>query len=409
MKQFTTNLGIIIILYFVLFLLPQKIFSIECDPQAGITCNSNQECTDLIQKCSQKANDLSQQVNTLSSQIQYMDTQIYLTQIKIQETEQNIKSAQNEIDILGSRITGLDSSLNYLSKLLIERIFEGYKQRNVSLLNLLLDSNSAGNLINKIQYYKATQDNNQKLLVQVEESKQNFEEQKQLREQKVQELDSLKITLDNQQVTLNSQKAAKQKLLVDTQNSESVYRNMVTRAQAQLAAFKSFVQSSGADSVISANSFGSGPDGNYFSQRDARWANQTIGYSSDNILSVGCLVTSVAMALKKNGVDTNPSVIASTPGYFDGNTANMKYRWDISWPNGLKGYQISSSQVDDELNNGHYVIVGINYGVCKANSDHFVILTAKDGSDYKMYDPLYGPNEHFYSHYSQMCDTEVIK
>lgn len=362
---------------------------------AQVTLSVN--CPDY-DTCLKSANELAKQRDSYISEIQYIDTQISLIGLQIQQTEQKIISTQKEVDILESRIEGLDTSLTYLSKLLLQRVVDGYKQRSVSIFKLLFDSNNANDFISRIKYQKTVQENNQKLLVQVEQTKLNFEEQKKLREEKKVELDNLKTTLDNQKIDLNKEQDAKKNLLTIT---EAEYN----QAQAQLAAFKTFVANTGLG-VISADS--SWP-GDYYSQRDSRWASRLIGYSNDDIFHVGCLLTSVAMVLKKNGVNTDPSVIASNSNYFDGNTANMKYRDSISWPNGLKGYHISPSQVDDELSAGHYVIAGINYGGCRSNSDHFVVLTQKDGNDYKMYDPLYGPNEHFYSRYSQICWADVIK
>jgi peptidoglycan hydrolase CwlO-like protein len=361
-----------------------------------------------IQEYQAKLTELRQQKSSLSSEIQYMDTQIYLTSLRIQETEQKIENTQKEIELLTSKIEGLDTSLNYLVKQLLQRIVEGYKQHSVSFLDLFLNSNGAADLIDQVKYQKTAQENNQKILIQVQRTKLNFEEQKTLRETKMKELDELKAQLDSQKTELKNQQAQKQKLLADTQSSEVVYQSLLAQAQAQIAAFRSFVQSSGASSPIAPNGLGTGSDGNYYSQRDSRWAYQNIGNSSENIINVGCLLTSISMVLKKQGVDTNPSIIASNADYFSLNTAYMKYRWSINWPNGLRGYQISLSEVDNELKD-HYVIVGVNYGGCGSYSDHFVVLTKKDGNEYKMHDPLYGPDLNFSSHYSQICWAETIK
>lgn len=401
----------ITILLFILILVTlSKVQGIECDPGISTSGRSQEELNELINKCASKKDELSQKRNTLSSEIQYMDTQIYLTALRIQETEQKIILTGKEIDLLGNRIEGLDQSLDYISKLLLDKIVQSYKQREVSLFGLLFDSQSAEDLMSKIKYVKTARDNNQKLLVQVQEAKSNFEEQKKLREEKKTELDQLNETLNQQKISLDSQKSQKQKLLADTQNDEATYQRIISQARAQLAAFKSFVQSSGVSSPIGANAFGNGKDGNYYSQRDSRWAYQAIGNSSENILNVGCLLTSVAMSLKKKGVNTDPSAIAATSEYFYLNTAQMNYRWNLSFPNGLRGYQLSTSQVDDELNNGNYVIAGINHGgSCGSYSDHFVVLTGKEGNEYKMHDPLYGPDINFSSYYSQICWAEVIK
>lgn len=391
------------------------IFFLFFNPVNSQVCTTEEECRQKQKEYEQKLAEIRQQKNTLSAQIQYMDTQIYLTTVKIQETEYKIKKTTEEIENLTGKITSLDTSLNYLTITFVKKIVEGYKRRTINFFDIFLDSKNASIFTNRLKYFKIAQDNDRRLAFKLQQAKINFEEQKQLREEKIVQLDRLKNTLEQQKQELAYQKSAKQKLLADTLNDENVYQELLARAQRQLAAFKSFVQTSGATSPITANGFGLGSDGNYFSQRDARWAYKTIGYSQENILNVGCLITSVAMSLKKKGVDTNPLIIASNPDYFEANTAFMKYRWKISWPNGLKGYQISTSQVDEELNQGNYVIVGINYGPCRYDengnpvSDHFVVLTKKEGGDYKMHDPLWGPDLNFYSKYNAICWTEVIK
>lgn len=369
-----------------------------------------QDITDLQKKISEyqtRLQQLKQQKNTLSSQIQYMDTQIFLTTLQINQTEQKIISTGHEINLLGSRIEGLDQSLDYLSKQLIQRIVEGYKKKPFSIFSLLLDNKNANDFLNQVKYLKTAQTNNQKLLYTVQETKTNYEEQKKLREEKKIELDKLNETLNYQKQSLDSQRTQKQRFLADTQSDENTYQSLLAQAQAQLAGFKSFVSSAGAG-IIGANQFGTGSDGSYYSQRDSRWANQTIGGSNENILNVGCLLTSVSMVLKKNGVDTNPSIIASNSDYFSLNTAFMNYRWRFNpWPGGLNSYQISTSQINDELNAGHYVIVGV--GGCANGGSHYVVLTKKDGDDYIMHDPIYGPDIKFSSHYSNICSSETFK
>lgn len=371
-------------------------------------CQGEEECREVIRKTEEKLRELSQQKNTLSSQIQYMNTQITLTELKIQQTQRKISSTEKEIEGLDEKIVNLDRSIDYLAKLLLKRLVVGYKNRGFTLLEMVFDSSNIPFFVNRYKYWKATQEENQRLLIKTQSSKLNLEEQKRLREEKIAELQFLHKQLDQQKIDLASQKAAKEKLFIDTQNSELIYQQMLAQAQRQLSAFKSFVKSSGANTVIPANGLGVGQDGLYLSQRDERWANQRIGYSDETVLNVGCLITSVAMSLKKRGVETTPSEIASNPDYFWANTAYMLYRWNISLPGGPRGYKISNSQVDEELGSGNYVIVGINYGPC-GEPEHYVVLTKKEGGSYKMHDPLYGPDLDFYSKYNTICWAEVIK
>lgn len=372
--------------------------------------NNDEQLQKKIQEYEKKLGELKQQKNTLASQIQEMDTQIYIKTLTIQQTEQKITKTQKEIETLSDRIGSLDSSLTSLSKVLIQRVVKGYKKKAPSFFDVFLNSENMGKLLNSVKYQKTAQDYNQKLLVQVQEAKTNYEEQKSLRETKKKELDNLIVILEQQKVDLNNQQAQKQKLLADTNNDEATYQSLLAQAQAQLKGFKTFVQSSGGDSVIGANAFGSGSDGAYYSQRDARWAYQAIGYSSESVLKVGCLLTSIAMFGKKNGENVTPSDLAGNPSRFYLSTAYMKYPWP-----GIAGktyVEVGSSRtnIDNELNSGNYVIVGISYsGGCYYGGDHFVMLTRKDGDDYIMHDPIYGPDIKFSSHYSTICTGATFK
>lgn len=51
-------------------------------------------------------------------------------------------------------------------------------------MDMLFNSGNISQLINDIKYLKTARENNQKLLIQVQQVKLNFEEQKKLREQK---------------------------------------------------------------------------------------------------------------------------------------------------------------------------------------------------------------------------------
>jgi peptidoglycan hydrolase CwlO-like protein len=203
-----------------------------------------------INEYQEKLQQLKQQKNTLSSQIQYMDTQISLTTLQINETEQKITSTEQEINLLESRIEGLDQSLDYLSKQLIQRIVEGYKKKPLSIISLLLDNKNANDFLNRVKYLKTAQDNNQKLLYRVQETKTNAEEQKKLREVKKIELDKLTATLNYQKQSLDNQKGQKQKLLADTQNDEQVYQNLLAKARAEYSAIQGIIAGSGTESKI---------------------------------------------------------------------------------------------------------------------------------------------------------------
>lgn len=200
--------------------------------------DTKSELEKKIKEYERKITELRQQKNTLSAQIQYMDSQISLTSLKIEDTESKILNTQKEIELLTTRIEGLDNSLNYLSKLLLNRVVEGYKHQSVTLFGLILDSDNASDFINRYKYLRTAQENNQKLLVQVQATKLNFEEQKTLREDKKKELDELEKQLIAQKDELNYQRSQKQILLKDTQNDETKYQQLLQQALAEFNAIQ---------------------------------------------------------------------------------------------------------------------------------------------------------------------------
>ena len=301
------------------FLLP---FNIPSFAQEEISDEDEEEIQDIqekIEKYEKKISDLRGKANTLQNEIDYMDSQIGLTQLKIQssianivKTEDRIKELSEGIENLGIRIDKLVKSIEYQEMILGSRMRERYKDRGNSMLMLLFGSNTLNSLVKKTEYLRALEENDNKLIDQMAETRTSFEQQKDIFQNKKTEQEELKnklqiekANLDSYQRSLDSQKEAKEKLLADTQNDEAKYQELLAEAEKELASFAGFVQSAGGG-IIGSNEFGSGKEGWYLSQRDARWANQKIGNSNYTVFEVGCLITSVAMYNRYYGNNISP-------------------------------------------------------------------------------------------------------
>lgn len=221
-KKITTV--ILSLVVFILFFSLQNIYSAECDDKTG---NDRINCLEILVKSGE------QKVNSLESEKQLLDNKAYLTGLQIEETENKVESTQKELDILSTRIEGLDQSLDYLSKQLIQRIIEGYKKKPLTVFSLLLDSQGANGFLNQVKYLKSAQNNNQKLLYTVQETKTNYEEQKKLREEKKVELDQLEKQMISQKNQLEYLIAQKAIILRDTQNDNVRYKLLLQQALAE--------------------------------------------------------------------------------------------------------------------------------------------------------------------------------
>ena len=203
-----------------------------------------------IDEYEKKLNELRDQKNTLSSQIQYMDTQIYLTGLRVEETNAKIEKTEYDIEKLDGWIGDLDVSLDELSKTMIERITASYKNRKASVIDIVFDSASASDIVNKLKYYEVARESNKKVLLEVQEAKSNYEEQKDLREKKKKELDALHETLLVQEEDLKNQQVAKRDLLERTQSDEQTYQQLLEKAKAEYAAIQQIVAGVGTETYV---------------------------------------------------------------------------------------------------------------------------------------------------------------
>ncbi|KKQ31584.1 MAG: hypothetical protein US68_C0002G0011 [Candidatus Shapirobacteria bacterium GW2011_GWE1_38_10] len=326
--------------------------------------------------------------STLSSQIKLISIQIAQTQQKIKQTTISIATLKNNIVNLTGKIGNLDISLNDLSAAYLEQISLNYKlQKKIPIFNLIISGN-LNDYLERYKYVSLIQKNSQDALVNLETTRIALDQEKQDKAQKQKELEKLEIQLAKQQKDLNSQNNIKNQLLQTTQKQ-------LNEVLSQLSALRNFSSAYGSSCLDSVP--GAGSDGNFYSQRDPRWCNQTIGYSSDSIGAVGCYISSIAMTFKKLGSDISPSAYAAIPSNFQYNSA---YARVPSPPSGYVYKQVSysSAVIDEELKAGRYVIAQLSMRT--VSGMHFVVIISGSDGNYKIHDPWFGADKNFNERYS---------
>lgn len=363
-------------------------------PQDKVTCYEK------------KVSDLRGQANTLSSQIAVMDSQINLTQARIDSTKQQISDLVLDIDTANKKITNLQSSLDDLVKVLLNRMVVTYEVGQIQPFQILLTSNNANNFFSRLNYLKIAQSHDKQLIYLTQQAKNDYQNQKNIYEDKKKKIEALKKQLEGYTAQLEQNKADKQQLLSETQGNEATYQQLLSQARAQLAALSGFANSVG----ISLIPHGSLPSrdgwGNYYNQRDSNWGNNFIGSSDMTIASVGCLLTSYSMVSSHYGSSMTPADVASNNSYFFSGTAYFNQPGPA--PAGHSVNYISNPSLDslrNELNAGHIVIAGLssNGGPYPTHySDHWVVLRSVNGDSFSINDPLYsdGMNAVLSNHYS---------
>lgn len=362
------------------------------------------EYEDKIEDLQSDAQSLGKEINTLNSQIALTQLRIDNSILNIAQKEEAILELSGDIDNLGLRIDKLIERIQYQQDILNQRIRERYKTRETSPVIILFGTETVNKLVQKATYLRVMEDQDNKVLEQMNATRQTYDRQKRLFEDKKAEEEDLKKQLEIEKANLSvfraeqeAKRAEKDRLLSITQNNEAKYQELLEEAKKELASYSAFVTASGLG-IIGPNGLGGGKDGWYFSQRDSRWANDLIGNSSYTVYQSGCLVSAVAMLHKYYGYDTDPGELADKDSYYF--WGNMLVPWPT--PSGfnysLLGYGYPEAKIDEELENDNPVIVGV-YANNSAGT-HFIVLYDGENGEYKMNDPIYGPDLDFEDYYS---------
>ena len=389
-----------------------SVWAEDTAPSGTITDDEYKEAERREEKFTRKLIKTQEQSRTLSGEIEVFDEKIDITQskisnstVKIAGTEEEIAELSQDIGKLGTRIERLKEAMDKQQGILEARMREKYMSKESSPIMVVFGSETVGSLVQKAKYLEVMGLQDTKLLTEMEDTKNKFNQQKALLEGKKEEGEQLKAQLQIEKgnllgykTSLEGQQGEKEQLLEDTKGDEVRYQKIIKEAQEILDAYRAFSQGTGLG-VIGPNGLGGGKGGWYYSQRDSRWANDNIGGSSYSLKDAGCLVSSVAMLHKYYGYSVDPGDIGDVNSYFS--FGDMR----IPWPTpGGRGYRLlnwgHTSKIDDELEDGNPVIVGIR-GIANSAGTHFVVLSDKDDGDYIMYDPIYGPDLEFSDYYSK--------
>ncbi|MBW6441538.1 peptidoglycan DD-metalloendopeptidase family protein [Patescibacteria group bacterium] len=215
------------------------------------------EIQEKIEKYEKKITELKGQANTLQNEIAYMDSQISITQLKIQNSVANIRKTEDRIEELsegienlGIRIDKLEKSISYQETILGSRMRERYKDRGGNMLMFLFGSDTLSSIVKKTEYLIALEENDNKLIEQMGETKGSFEQQKGIFQDKKEEQEVLKnqlevekTNLDNYRANLEDKQRDKEEMLKQTENDEDKYQQLLNQAVAERNAIQGIVSS----------------------------------------------------------------------------------------------------------------------------------------------------------------------
>jgi len=388
--------------------LTARAVSINCDmPSTG--CGNFAIGTTERQKCEAydaRAIVYHQICEIKNKQSETLDNKISSTESNIKEVKSQITETENKIDDLSSQIQKLESQINQkkdsieAQRKILTKVVQAYYQisQTSPAAIYLADDSIASFMVNKDRVSQMG-DKISEVISALNDLKAEIEQQNdELTKRKV-EFVSAHQDLQSKNDSFQSIKKQQTALLVQTQGEAAQYAELLKRVEeqkAELLDIDQYFSASGlsADSYPKPDSKYFAPLSWYFSQRDSRWGNATIGKTKTLMKSYGCAVTSVAMVFKSHGGSTTPGILAKQ-SIFSGDLIN----WPDTWNSpalainveGKSHKNINWSTVDSEIVKGNPVIIYI--GRSKKDGGHYVVIHHKDAKGkYVVHDPYFGAN-----------------
>lgn len=354
----------------------------ELQRQKEAYAKEAQAAREASQQKEDEADYLENKLLILKSEIRNAEASLAITNQKIADTSSIVESLKTQI---AEQEELLGQENDTMNKIIASWYMEGDEG---GLVNNLFASSSFSEVITRQEYYDSIKQQISLRIEKIEELKTQLYEQKTLQENNMAEL---RRHQDNQMIQVNSieqQKKYQSYLLNNTNEAIADLKQQEKTATQKVQQLQAQIEKLTATKIWGGQITSSNDSSWYYSQ--TWYPNLYLGSSPYTVKDYGCLITSLAMVAKYSGknYDVPSAVMASsfnsegallyTPIVSDGGSQA------ISW-----------SRVNEELANGHPVIVGVDlpdvyipgnsYGV-----DHFIVLKpySQSGNTYKMHDPL---------------------
>jgi len=190
-----------------------------------------------IEDLEKKIAELQTTGSSLTKLISQLNSQITLTTLKLEDAKKKIDILENEIGELNGEIDKLEALKTKRLELVLHRIPETYKRKNVFDLGQVILGSNFSEVIRRSMYLLHLREQDTLMYKQLQLAQFSYNERKDQREKKKEEQTVLKKQQEQHARELAQQKQAKQALLDQTKNSEVVYQRLLAQALAEKQAF----------------------------------------------------------------------------------------------------------------------------------------------------------------------------
>lgn len=360
----------------------------------------------LAAQKAQQAAEIQSQISNVNGQISTTEQSLASTTSQINETQKNIASLESQI---AEQQDQLASEQDKMGKLISSWYMEGES----GLMESVLSADTLSEVVNRQEYYDSVRQQVETQIATITGIRDSLNADKADKDRRLLALNDLKTSQASQKSYLETRKVMKNRLLSDTNSAITDLKAEEQDARQQIAELQAKIDRIKAASVgASGDVVSAGATAWYYQQGydgSQSWSDYKMGYYA-TIGKYGCLLTSLTMIADFYGARYNPQTAAQNSSFVRtwGGSDGALISTSIVRDGGSQA--INWGVIDDELANGHPVVVGVALGVDMGNSygvSHFVVITSKIGSGkYAMQDPL-GPGRGY--NMSQVKAMRIVR
>lgn len=356
-----------------------------------------------IKELEEKAKIYQQIIEIKQKQEDTLDNQIALIEAEINKMESESELKKKEIEELNNNIVNLKGQIDYAEvsielqkKILADLLQVYYENKDQNLVTAFLSDKNLSSFMARDDRLVQVEDKTNEILKNIKSLKQSLENEKKAIEENKKERTDLFYQLEEKMSELKDKKEQKEVLISQTQGEQLKYEKLLARVEEQKQELLNIDEIGGS---LSADAYPKPPKNSYastswyYSQRDSRWGNQTIGNTKTLMKSYGCAVTSVSMVFTFHGDGITPGSMARKKIFSSDLIVwpSISFGGKVAMNGGYSHGNINWKTVDLELKNGNPVIVYIKK--TKGSGGHYVVIHTKmSNGKYVVHDPYWGSN-----------------
>lgn len=336
------------------------------------------------------------QEDTLENQIELLEAETRKMESEIELRKQEIEELNSKITQVEGKISETEISVKLQKKILADLLQVYYENKDQDVVTAFLSDKNISSFLAKDDRLVQVEDKTKEVLKNIKSLKESLESEKKSIEEKKKEVTDLYYQLEEKNSELNDKKDQKELLVSQTQGEQEKYEKLLAKVEEQKQELLN-IDEIGAD--LSADAYSKPPSSAYastswyYSQRDSRWGNQTIGNTKTLMKGYGCAVTAVSMVFTYHGDKITPGAMARKKIFYMDLIVwpSSSFGGKVSMSGGYAHGNISWKTVDSELKKGNPVIVYIKKTT--GNGGHYVVVHTKmSNGKYVVHDPYWGSN-----------------